>query len=745
MYPLPVPAQPLNTQFFVNNVPHQQPPFPQVNVPPTLQQFAPLVWGLIVMEVQQYASSNGPRMFFANLLSRNNWNNPEAMNVAATVFEIVDYFLSTQQGSPDQIVPAAVTKGVRLMLAVYTTQFQEGLRQYLTSPGIVNDLNTAINEFQQLRTQIQQFVAYRNNMQMNQMGATFGGVGGPLPGMGPMQGNGWNGGWQNVNNGAAFNSGLNFNNGASQFTAGPAPSATPIDVGSLFTEQYAPVTDAFSQQPLSGRFGPSVPNSLPETQPSAPSIQSFTGAPNGNVTVVYETATPAAKPEPQAQVDDGFMDLDAIYGKPAAQPVQPVEPTTKAKPKMTDGFKATNPERPYDELEFADGSIVKPAHASGWTTSRSNKQPYHLAYNPNTSILFHLKLNDGTVHEFLRERTVDMEPYVNHELDSELREAEQKRLNATRGEQIVDWSGVIALDPEPSKPYAVRDPEADIAKPEVLQLSKKLRQVEGVVPVKDLASAEAVVTTAHPELMKIKNDHTIEFYIERLSLRTASSDLEGYFKDLNLCSSYEQLAYKLQAAMVEKPEEKQVWEYVNQRLTEVTNELLNTSMAISWKMGSYIEDIEELIVELEKDYGDELVEKFRNQTRLVIDLVLNVTTSAIFEVSEDEDSSENESLNPKVEQEPLGWTVQFASRASFTRVPYTLLEMGVAFEGPAAVTHANLPMFYDMIDAIFARTSDYPVPFENRLLLTSDGNVYELFTAALADDTYLINHRKLGL
>lgn len=149
---LPVNPMQVDSTYFIYNAPQQPAPFPAVPVPPALQQMAGYILGLATAMIQSNAAANPARTFFANMVSRNNWNNPEAQMVASIVFDVVQRALaSSPPNTPPQVImEQAVWSAVSMAVAVIVSQYQEGVTQYL-NPQLIQQLNQALQQYQQFR------------------------------------------------------------------------------------------------------------------------------------------------------------------------------------------------------------------------------------------------------------------------------------------------------------------------------------------------------------------------------------------------------------------------------------------------------------------------------------------------------------------------------------------------------------------------------------------------------------------
>lgn len=719
---LPVHPTQVDTRFFIPNVPAQIPNFPQVTVPPNIGQNVVHVLGLVAMVVQQNAGANAPRTFFANLISRNGWQNPECQMVIATVFEVVDYAIQTARASLDRVVQDAVDQSVRMMVAYYTSQYQEGLAQYMT-PALAADLNATLQQFQLLRQQIQQFY---QNMNQNQYRT-------PQYGMQPPQ---------------QPNQYMQYGAPAPMPSFNPSPLSSmqrfdqPVQRNVTAPPLRQGMMGGMSDQmgmPLSGQFGTTINTPAPATQMeeiwdrtppklNIPPTASLSGGPGQEPRVVFARAEPPP-PRTTGPVFREIPDPRAMQ-----QPVQTPAPVMPERAKrMTDGHTVTDPSDPYKEIVFADGAVLRRAVSSGWKCDWTSKQPYHIAYDPVTHELFHLKTNDGVVHETVIERTKMMEQYVDHELNPQLREAEERRLADKRGKALVDLSRMINLTPVEEKPFAL--PSAPVTEETTfddMQSSEMpIRTIDTVISATDVRSAEAAAMVQYPELARASKDNVVEFYCESVTPRLTTVDLHATIKDLVNASTYADINTKLKQARERYREDGPFWDEIEQRLTATVNRMLKVGFALDWTIDSFSEDAVALIDALRNSFGEDVAKAYIDRAMWVIDVSVNTSgKDAVERLAGDEGTVASD-----VHEQPM---VAFTNRVSVTKVPHAFEDLRVVLNGTSAVTKDGMPKLYEVIDAIFARTEDWPVCFAARYIKTKDNVWIALDHALLLENAYLM-------
>lgn len=741
---LPVHPTQVDPSYFVNGVPQQFPNFPVVDVPPSIGQDAGFILGLAALMVQQNAAANPARTFFANLVSRNGWQNNEAADLATRLFQFTDFVLQTaQHGANKQaLVEEIVATTVQMMTAFYVSRYQEGMAQFIT-PALGQQLNNSVAGYNQMIQNCQAFYEH----QRNQMAARQGGYGNPGGyggGYGGGGGYGRPGGIVPNTGGGGYGTGhmgmhnIGSHSPLSDMSRINAPRNTTAHRN---VQTTTPVYTEERPMPLSGRYGNRVGHSN-EPAPTTRIVE-LSGGP-GRETEVRRAEVAAPTPAAGGVMLGGKFFKDITPGKaaPAPAPIQATPAVQEEKP----DFWVTYPEDPYREICWRDGSQLRPAVVSGWEMSRTHKNPYHRAYNPKTHLLMHLKTNDGLVQEHLepiKEETLQhMEPYVQHELNPDLRDAEVKRLASKGGKSLVDWSKMINLTPTEGKPYSThveREAPAEGEDVEQVDASIEFKAVSGVISAHDVRSAETVVMVRHPELQKLAKTSTIEFYCEAVSPRLTTNELTPAVEQLRSCSTFAELITNLEMVRELYPEDVAIWDEVERRLTNGVNRILNIGFSIPWTIDSFTEDALELAGVLEKQYGEDVALKYADIAMHVIDQAL--CTSAVDgaeALAAEPESDVKDDVEVEEEAAPTTHVLAFANRCSVTKIPYNFADLNVAFEGTALVDRDQLPELHRLISTIFARTVDHPVTFTDRFIKTADGLWLSLDMALLSEGSFLI-------
>lgn len=706
----------LDTRAFVRiNTFGEHAPLPQVNIGPRTSQVARAALSQFTVNIQSMASRHPPRIFFTNLMTQNNWQNQECAEALTIVLSAVEMRLATTNGDPIQITIATVDDVVQMLVAAVCMKYQQQIAPYLDQQSI-NAINQGVQRFNQLRNDLQYFAQASNGqnwgMQQNNYGGGFGAGGGGSysfaantavgtgmgygqpPNTGPLSGIG-----SPIRTGAKAAgqslSGWQETTPVPQHNTGSATRVGPVNATLEVDEEWKPTLRHVTgvDEISSSSEGVKIVTSNREPTPVAP--RTITN--NAGYRVVKLDAPAAPEPTPAPVVED--------------------EPE----------YVVTDPENPFKEIKLRDGTIIRDASTSGWTRDRTQRDPYAKAFNPQTHFLVHTRTVDGKVHEVLQKKptteTEDtMESYEAHELDPALRQRERERRAKHEGKSVIDWSRIIRLKPEDDKPYALEEVAVENETTQEIDsiVFDDTKIVSKVISSTDPKSGLGVVLAENPELNAVFKTHPIEFYGDRLGMRVTIEDLHDPISSLSSITDLLELRDTLAEARKQFVADKEVWDILEERLTEQVNRHLNIGMGIDWTIGSFSEDIQELLNTIGESYGQLAVDALIGASANIIE------TSTKIEPRDAVDLGENN-------------TIVFVSRYSVTSIPYSFEELQVAYKGTAAISKNVLPEFHTFVRGIFSRTQDYPVVFADRYVRTKDNHWFRLDEALLMEDTYLIS------
>lgn len=712
-------------------------PFPQVPVPPIVAPHVATVLSFLTINIQQNSSNSPLRIFFTNLISRNNWQNEDCAKVVAVTLEIVEYRLASANGNahPD-FLRGVVDEAVTAMVAFYGNHYlNQGLGQFVDQTTF-NSIQQALQFLGSLQSEIARF-------KQMQMGGGYG-YGGGIN-------NGYNGNnYQQVNAYGSFGGGTGssssfYGTGPTQPFGGESLSnSNRLRVGEITQQPTQPNRFVEQSQPPKPYGGPPMRTGLIDDS----SWDTMTHHAEVELnSISFEEGKIEAYVEPRATVksDENLFNGRAFID--LTPPTQRVEPTPAPQPSKVEEapeYTLTDPEDPFKEIVFRDGMVLRRASGSGWKRTWTTKEPYRPAYNPKTHFPIHARTPDGVIYERLQNyaevgEEQQMETYEQHELNPTLRdEAIRLKSEASGLREAVDWSSMIDLTPEKDKPYALPKVGADgdefdfsEESRDVVAIAENLEMsvVSEVIPCNDPRASVAVALARNPELDPIMDTSPLEYYIERRTPRRTNSNLGAVVTELSQCLSCIEARDKLAEARAQFPDDADFFDLLEERLTEQLNYALRVSIGVGWSCTSFSEDIESIIVDLRNDYGDHLLEQFMNIGSAIVGRAISTAGEHAEDLLCD---------GAKTPSSIEGRCQIIVERMSITSIPYRFEDLDVEFDGIGAVTKGLMPELYSLIHGIFTRTQDHPTIFSNRYIRTKD-RWLEVHAAVLTEDTYLIS------
>lgn len=712
----------LDTRAFVRiNTFGEHAPLPQVNIGPRTAQVARAALSQFTVNIQSMSNRHAPRIFFTNLMTQNNWQNQECAEALTIVLSAVEMRLATSQGDPVQIAIATVDEVVPLLVAAICSKYHQQIGPYLDQQSFTA-IQQGIQRFNQLRSDLQYFAQASTNQ-------------------------GW--GMQNQNYGGGFGGGFSGGNGSYSFAPNPGPGmnygqppntgalsaiSSPIRTGAKVAGQNrsgwqeTPMAPPPTNYGQTTRIGP-VNATLEVDDEWKPTLQHVRGvdeisSSTEGVKIVTSNREPAPVAPRTITNNAGYRVVRLDPPTPAPEP-EP-QPAVEEDPEYT----ITYPDNPFREIKLRNGTIIREASTSGWVRDRTTRDPYAKAFNPRTHILVHTKTTDGKVHEVLQPKTTTepedtMESYEAHELDPELRQRERERRAKHEGKSVIDWNRIIRLKAEDDKPYALEEVAPDDEKPSEIDsiVFDDTKIVSKVVTSTDPKSGLAVALANNQELTPVFKTHPIEFYGERVEVRVTNNDLHDPISSLSSITDFIELRDTLAKARTQFAADSEVWDLLEERLTTQVNRHLNIGLGIDWTIGSFSEDIEELIKTIGDSYGTTATEALISATSNIVEIATKIEPPGAVELGENN-------------------TIAFVTRYSVTSIPYSFEDLEVAYKGTAAISKNVLPEFHTFVRGIFSRTQDYPVVFADRYVRTKDNHWFRLDVALLMEDTYLISDYK---
>lgn len=399
-----------------------------------------------------------------------------------------------------------------------------------------------------------------------------------------------------------------------------------------------------------------------------------------------------------------------------------------------------NPERPFDQFIF-QGREFRPAFKSGWSKTFSLEQPYRVAYNPQEEILYHVKDGDGNVTEVLQKIGEGMD-YLQHELNSELRQAKTKR-ELEKGPVIVPAWDILESPTTVTQTQEIpEDAETDIKagkKPLVLPEVLQAHSFEEAKLLHEIRLVERGITGDNLDIPK-------EFYYQELTpIKVNGVDREETAKvitELRKSDSVTQLLHKL--GDLHGVIETSIWYMIHDRLTERLNDILAYNLQLitdgeAWSVDSITDDWEELRDALKEEFGDEGgAQLFRSIEKMGRKELIEGTVGVL--VDKDlSDYIDGLEIGDETREELDKSLVVFAENISLTHVPWVLEETTMKLDpNGSVVLDSRFPELYNVIKSIFERTKKMSLTFRHRYIETSNGSLYEIYPGYLVKDCYLM-------
>lgn len=707
-----------NPQFFQNNLPNQPcfvPQIPLIN--PDMQSLVPAITGLTMLNLQQRSNQGPHRAYIYNLMSEQAYQNQNFMGLIKFITDMADYSIHFQRMQPQQAIDDAVNRGVQTIMAARVLEAAPAFMAYLPA-NVMQDFQNIVGESRQLAGALENYRMSVQTSYPNQAMAYGGGMA-MMPNM------------QVQNNRP---SAYSYGNPA---TANPAMLATAMAA----MPAQAPVNARTSRYDLSGIVEPApVPASQPTQQVSRP------------VKTVGNTKW-------------GISSSRSMEKEPAPAPV----PTPAPAPTTETPAPSTVKSRPYDYVEIDGGVVMRPAFlATDWDKPTTDPtHPYLLAYDPSKYIMVHSRDLQGKILQHPIEWVPEMD-YLKHELNEKLYGQEKARREVTSDKvKVYDWNLVRALTPKGSGVAEVDNTlkeGLDSGEMKVTDLKSFEPDVTAYITANDLKSgldqADTMLRLEHREKLGGK---TRELYFRFIKVVLAEDLIQAVQLDtLKTLQSLDDLHASMEEIWPNTGEvdEDESFTIVNDRITAAVNDALRDRMGLSnWNIDSFYSDWKDLLVELEKVYGDsynkiltgeagaELIREslhtlIREDVKQYLKQTKSDLSSAQDEAEAEETETETETL-PKNEETADGSDeiCLFTEQVSVTILPIDRSEIEVDLSQGNLITPEYTPGLYDTLASILKRTTSAEVSYRHRYLLTRDRKLLEVCKGLLMDDAILLFNR----
>jgi hypothetical protein len=678
-----LPADPYNAErqplqgIAINN-----PPFvPQFNAPGFMGELIPVIAGAIAVDIQENALRTPPRMFTYNLVSRNNFQNEFFAGLVIGVTDWVCLALADRKfQNPEQAAQALVPKMVEMFVAVQILQYRE--LQADCPPQAQQTVEKLGAIWNELQNEIPQFKASNVYAQMMQGGFGGGNVGGGW--VQQQQGNRWGGG-----QGSSWGGG----------------------------------------QQQGGRWGTGNQGGGWQGNRQAP--RQFTGMNAGN-TGLFAASAGAS----EGSSSDRFnTDRFASRGDAAQQQHKP-DPNSSWVPKNAPSEKvekmtvaATAPVQQVEtkpaqnEPEHIDSTKLK------WRPSLS--QPYALAYNPRTQLMYLQQKPDGSVIQLVKERTETPMDREKHRLPTTFGGAPKNVDTSKSAESLkrvkagVKELTTVVGDGEAGEEPPKRPLVQVIEDAWVLETSETLAWLQGT-----LKCMATVKDSQVPDVFRVRAQVAEPF--------VAAADERGAIQSFAEAKSYEELREMMLS--VEGAMSTALYKCVNQRMTDLINRVLGQQLSIpDIRITSFVDDAEDVAPAIEKYYGDAFSNAFLGNQ------VKNIRGAFAEFVTEEEEVllTENLLMDREYSKDKGPKITYLVANFTLTYLNVSAIELELELDPAdkiASMITSDLAELHALARSIFEATEGEN--FYRHLVRTADDHVLEITQGLIGEDVYLIRKVK---
>lgn len=672
----------------------ENPPYvPQINVDQRAGNFLAIISGLLMQEIQNNAQPGRPlRVFMYNLYSNNSWNNE---NFARTVAGICDWFImameTNQYRSEQDCLTDIVPKMAELAAA---TQ----LRDYPALEGYIDaNMHNAtvglINNFDGIAHQIQSY------MSRQQQGNQWGNRGGGNQGGGNQGGGSWADRQQGWNNNRRQTGGGSNWEGSTQRQSNKPLETFGTGGSNLFSGRQAG-GDRWGKDGSRAEEGNTRFDRRREESPASRSSD-----------VEVSTA---------AKLDDGFSN----GWRRKEQGVTP-KPTT-VEMEQTGSTQALNKGKFTEAVQEAIEILADEAKGKlSWKPSLD--QPYPLAYNPRTQLLYLRKdTSHAAVLQVVKDRQEGSVDYEKHKIVRSFGpgarkmspEENQRKLEAMRASlepRSLD-------DPTLSEEARALLKNRVVSESWIMETSQDLAWVVGLVG-KEVDGVEGTLPDVYHRRAKI--------CVPIVGLEDQSS----LIREMAGCETYEALKLKLLAlGPTMNPE---LWQLCELKMTDAVNRVLSQRMSIDdIRIQSFLEDVTDVVPVIGQAYGRVFIDAFNASAKEIITQTFQTVTDAMDE--EIRFMTDNILASYEGEASAKLKFTYLISNVTMTYLSCMAQELEIELDPKKAVlVTINTPFVRELLSDILDRVADDFV-FDRHFIRTADGRVLELTKGMLGSDSLLL-------
>lgn len=580
---LPVPFNGVDQGTLSNQLPQGNDRIPQVQLSQWMnvnQQIGLLAIGTLRMNAQNSLQRSGTHCAAYNLISQNGFNNQLWVEYCQMAIDFTEFLCVVKRYQPQDATKMAGQRVYEALLAmVFSTYAAELQNEQVTSSSFWGGLQTAAQIHAQVTKDIRDYKAGAYNQQNNFQ--NFGNSG-QLPPIGQH-----NLQQSNNNNGISNfqTSGYQPNGGNGGYHI-PAESGHGSSVGnSLYDDPtpprvLKPVEEISSDTDYYG-------NSIPQENYQ---MNGFTQANQQQQQFVEPEVSDLPIPKNVEEVV-----VDPTYYAPA-------------------GIKL-DLKRPYDTVFNPGGIVIRPAHQVQWEVTFGDDTPWLQQTDPNRFCEFLVKFPDGTIKEKFVEWNPSMQ-YLRHELDAELiRKAyrpsgevvpNQVPMSTIGGDAMAEETvGLLIKDghlkralvpPVLLEKTFTGTNDMDIE----LQVTEELTNLLTVNFNKDIPqpAAEYRSTYLHPIVMEDDAFNQLEMLAKQEELGQVALGLRELVAQGVLTTRY--------------------YNFINERLTKATNDVLTDALALTSTITDFCEDYVALEEYLTQKKGEAMVKVLRGAAKSIL-------------------------------------------------------------------------------------------------------------------------------
>lgn len=423
-----------------------------------------------------------------------------------------------------------------------------------------------------------------------------------------------------------------------------------------------------NSQPDDGQDNMRLHGTRPRSDMGRPAVvtDSFGGDPaeDRQLNAHLEKRRSERQPEPVATSDDDFPPL--MGGRqPAARPAAADQPVREPRPARTtmrtdSSSLELDPKEWFFFVEdlFDLEDVVAVADPEDMPLSDLRINTYNYLYCQETYTQMHAKLSDGNVvHIYKRNQgAVDVDnesTYLDHELDSKARSralSEHRREHAA-SVLIVDAEDGISDENPTEIDVLAGDAHAynDVIKATGLSDAESRYQLASIAHQFDLNRGAYFFTQSFTLIYDVNDSRVLEGLLNAETL----GDMAMFMEDLK--ARLKPLAFNT----------------LDRRFTRCINEQLQDALQLDWDIDSFTADIDQVVQELLKDFGDAVADNFNNQAYRLIHTALGIPDDMGIEIrpSDPEEEPTEEQLNARAKY--------FVQRYMVAHVPYSAEELGL--------------------------------------------------------------------